>query len=443
MSEVKKLNFVKKLVNDTRIDLVIGIDYVDSHERKLQTEFFKDLHIEHKKSFNGLRDQGHRGASAFLERFNSLIDAIKVDKINHTPVLVYKIDEDNFWLWDGYHRLSILYYYKLDGNFKILNVNRRVANRGIAWFHPTNIGFFKERNLSEFYLKYIMLRFLESYQEEYRCLVLFPRRQKELPDEIYSTIKDDILYDLEINPCDNFSKNFIQLLYFNEAWCKRSGGIRKLNKCFFTHGGKRKVDFSLRIFFIKKYSNDKLVDLKQKIRDYYMVGKDSIHTPDTQKECNVISHLLNENTVKYFEKTPTLYNNFENFKKCFNELISFCKQNEIDARRICVTSSAVLSVYCIRDCKDIDLLIDREYVDIFKKSTFDAHNKYADDGHYSLSSDEIIYNSENHFYYMGIKFCALNIIYNYKLYRVENNLFGKKSIMKDKSDIDKIEKLGI
>jgi len=30
-----------------------------------------------------------------------------------------------------------------------------------------------------------------------------------------------------------------------------------------------------------------------------------------------------------------------------------------------------------------------------------------------------------------------------KLYRVENNLFGKKSIMKDKSDIDKIEKLRI
>ena len=102
-------SFTEALINTDRIDLVLGIDYVDYYERKLKTEFFKQLHLKHKRSFNGLKDGGYKGESDFLNRFNSLIDAIKKDKVNHVQMPVYKLGEDNYWLYNGYHRFSILY----------------------------------------------------------------------------------------------------------------------------------------------------------------------------------------------------------------------------------------------------------------------------------------------------------------------------------------------
>ena len=141
------------------------------------------------------------------------------------------------------------------------------------------------------------------------------------------------------------------------------------------------------------------------------------------------------------DKTPSMYINFPNFNKLFEKLKQFCKENNIDTKKICITSSSVLSVYGIRDCGDMDLFIDKKYVDIFKKTPFDNDNKYTIDKHYSKHFEDIIYNPDNHFYFQGIKFCNLSIILDYKKYRVKNKLYGQKSIEKDNRDINNIVKL--
>ena len=40
------------------------------------------------------------------------------------------------------------------------------------------------------------------------------------------------------------------------------------------------------------------------------------------------------------------------------------------------------------------------FLDIFKKTPFDNHNKYTIDKHYSKHFEDIIYNPDNHFYYL-------------------------------------------
>ena len=152
------------------------------------------------------------------------------------------------------------------------------------------------------------------------------------------------------------------------------------------------------------------MDFKKKVREYYNKGNHSIHIPDTQSECDALLDLLNYNTLSFMDKTPSLYIKFPNFNKLFEKLKQFCKENNIDTKKICITSSSVLSVYGIRDCGDMDLFIDKKYVDIFKKTPFDNHNKYTIDKHYSKHFEDIIYNPDNHFYFEGIKFCNLNII---------------------------------
>ena len=128
------------------------------------------------------------------------------------------------------------------------------------------------------------------------------------------------------------------------------------------------------------------------------------------------------------DKTPSLYINFPNFNKLFQELKNFCKENNVDTKKICVTSSSVLSVYGIRDCGDMDLFIDKKYSDIFKKTHFDNDNN---DKRYSKHFEDIIYNPDNHFYFQGIKFCNLSIILDF--YKIKHN--GKSK------DIDSILKL--
>ena len=138
---------------------------------------------------------------------------------------------------------------------------------------------------------------------------------------------------------------------------------------------------------------------------------------------------------------PSLYVTFNNFNQLFDKLKEFCITNNINTKMICITSSSVLSVYGIRDCGDMDLFIDNIYIDIFKNTCFDNHNKYTVDKHYSNHFEDIIYNPDNHFYYQDIKFCKVSLILDYKKYRIKNKMYGDKSIEKDKNDISNIKLL--
>lgn len=419
-----------KLIYENRIDIVIGIEYVDFYENKYNTNFFVDLYIEHKRAFNGLREGTCVGEDQHLQRFNGLIDSIREKKTNTEAIPVCKYN-DEFWVRNGFHRTSILSYYNLRKKIRI-----EPRQKLIEWYYPTNIYFFKERKYDVKYCHYTMSCFLKKYSRDFQCIIFFPNN-KQLPNTLFDDIQNHIIYHIDItldNLTTNFHNNFIQLLYYDERWCKNGGYKGKAKPCF--QEGK-----NLKVYFTKKQDLNTLVNYKQKVRNYYNTGKHSIHIPDTQEECNSLLGLLNNNTISFMNKAPSLYINFKNFTVLFEKLKKFCKENSIDTNKITITSSSVLSVYGIRDCGDMDLFIDKKYVDIFQNTPFDNHNKYTIDKHYSKHFEDIIYNPDNHFYFQGIKFCNLSIILDYKKYRVQNKLYGKKSIEKDIKDVECIEQL--
>ena len=90
------------LITKNRIDIVIGIEYVHYYENTLNTEFFVDLYIEHKRAFNGLDEKTYKGKDAHISRFNTLIDSIKKRKFNTIPVPIYKYNNE-YWVIDGFH----------------------------------------------------------------------------------------------------------------------------------------------------------------------------------------------------------------------------------------------------------------------------------------------------------------------------------------------------
>lgn len=419
---------LSKLITKNRIDLVIGIEYVNYYENNYNTNFFKELYIEHKRSWNGLRDSIYEGEKMHLDRFNNLINNLKVDKTNNIAINVFN-DNNELWVKNGFHRVSILYYYNLKGNFNENKVNN------ISFGHyPTNIQFFQQRNFEPKYCNYTMQRFLKQYNKNFSIFIFFPSETK-IPDDEYNIINKNLIFEIEISLRqlkNNFKNNFIQLLYFDEPWAIRKDGYKIKSAQAFTEKGK------LKIVFTEKMEINEILKIKKNIRLHFKKGKHGMHTTDNQEESNKILDLLNYNTILFMNKIPSLRINFLNFNKLFNDLKLFCKENNIDTNEICITSSSVLSVYGIRDCGDMDLFIDKKYIDIFKNTPFDNHNKYTIDKHYSKHFEDIIYNPDNHFYFQGIKFCNLNIIEDYKKYRVENSLYSMKSIEKDKKDINSI-----
>lgn len=423
---------IKKLINENRIDLIIGFNYVDFYENKYNTDFFVNLFIEYKKSFNNLYEivdnKKYQGKDDFLKRFNTLIENIKKMGTNHTKIPVL-ICNDQYWLLNGFHRVSILHYYNLIGNFNITNCK----NIQYRWY-PTNIQYFLERGYSKNYCNYIIYEFLKIYKKKFNCIILFPNNRK-LPDNLYNEINSIYTLNIDVNKYNNnFKNNFIQLLYYYENWCINGKFTIKSANCFKTNG-------MLKIFFIEHTKLNKLVDFKERVRNFYDIGKDSIHIPDTQNENDNILQLLNNNTLSFLKKTPSLYIKFTNFNILFKKLKIFLKSNNIDSKKICITGSSVLSVYSIRDCNDIDLFIDKKYINIFKNTCFDNHNKYTINKHYSKHFEDIIYNPDNHFYYQNIKFCNLSLILYNKHYRVKHKLFGEVSIKKDLKDINYIENI--
>ena len=196
-----------KLITKNRIDIVIGIEYVDFYENKYNTEFFIDLYIDHKRAFNGLKDKESgsekefKGKEQHLERFNNIIIGIKDKQTNTLKIPVYKF-KNEYWVTNGFHRTSTLCYYNLNKNLEIKSYPNPPHHR----IYPTNIYFFKKRKYEQKYCNYTMYNFIKYYNKNFNCIILFPN-DKSLPKNLLNEIEKNIIYDIDI-PMNNFKNNF-------------------------------------------------------------------------------------------------------------------------------------------------------------------------------------------------------------------------------------------
>lgn len=69
-----------------------------------------------------------------------------------------------------------------------------------------------------------------------------------------------------------------------------------------------------------------------------------------------------------------------------------------------VDSSSVLSLYGLREARDIDYLSNVEPLP--KSDVYDLHNSYI--RYYGCDLDELIDNPKNYFYFFGVKYVSLN-----------------------------------
>ena len=76
----------------------------------------------------------------------------------------------------------------------------------------------------------------------------------------------------------------------------------------------------------------------------------------------------------------------------------------------------MLSVYGLRDCRDVDFLYLEDHIETGTHD-FSCHN--GETKYYPMHKDEVIVNPTHHFYYQGIKFATPEVIGMMKKIRCE------------------------
>lgn len=131
------------------------------------------------------------------------------------------------------------------------------------------------------------------------------------------------------------------------------------------------------------------------------------------------------NKSEFLEK----YKDFPVFCKLFiqfqEEVFRRNKQDEV-----CLDGSAVLSIFQIRDCKDLDYLYINDDEGFMDTDLIGCHNEYYKEINYPGISKDLIMDNNEFFIFQGIKALNLENIHAFKLWRNEG---------KDKIDCLKIQ----
>ena len=191
------------------------------------------------------------------------------------------------------------------------------------------------------------------------------------------------------------SESIKQKVVTTAGWANEEGIRRKGNQCFM---GKTRVTFVL----VDAKNLETVKEMKNKIRALFKVGNHSVHISDYHEDAiRIAKTVFNDNSIHFLNNRKNIL--FPNYSKLMNAI-------KPDDNKV-ITGSAVLSLYGLRDCKDIDLIY-------YNNPPADSHNQYLE-SHYKLTLDNIINNPLYHLYYQGFKYVSLNVISNMKKVRNE------------------------
>lgn len=244
-------------------------------------------------------------------------------------------------------------------------------------------------------------------------------------DEILSRY-GEIVYERAVDFTEAGKLNLIRAIYEGESW------VGSLDDNFY-HARNKARDVFLDgsqahfILFNAKPGVD-LAEAKQTIRDLFQRGKNSIHINDRREEAVRIARAVFNANSRHFLNYAQLAL-FETFEELFASYSSATTATN-DPERFCISGSAVLACYGMRDCRDLDYLHTGK--SLVLSDEISSHNDHIGN-HIDASPAEVVFDPRKHFYYRGMKFASLGVVRALKAARRE---------AKDEADIAAIDRLG-
>ena len=365
------------LLTHKRLDVVVKYLYASN----LSSDYYKNIYKEHLDVLNGFYEKDPRksGFQDFDDAFKSIINNV-VDE----PVPV----NDEGHLANGSHRLASALFHQRP-------INTRDTNSDENYPVECDYKFFIKKGLSSQILKRSALEYAKLKSNTH-VICLFPIAHTRL-DEVMDIINEhcNIFYHSSETLNSRGQIGLIKEIYLKDGWANEQGIQRKCDQCFM---GKTNITFVL----VDAKDLETVKEMKKKIRSLFNVGNHSVHINDTHEEAvRIAKTVFNDNSINFLNNRKiATFSNYKNLMSAINP-----NDNTV------ITGSTVLSLYGLRDCKDIDLIY-------HENAPADSHNQYLET-HYKLSVDDIVNDPRNHLYYNGYKYVSLGVIKNMKIVRNE------------------------
>ena len=401
------LNFSYKLLTPHRFDLVPKILYAAYREAKLNTEFAVDLYKEHLRVWNGFKEYDNPEKNTFekfRKCFDDLIDSMK-DNGFDSKCAVPITPEGH--LLNGAHRTAAAF---------ITNSTLRTKETTDPAAGQLDCGshFFKHLGLEGRYLDYIALEYAKL-KPSTRLITLHPARdpkkESKLSNFIYSKVP--VVYDSTIPLTRKGFTQYVSQMYFGEPWVSTpqdpiAGARQKADLCW----GSSPV----RVLLIDEDDSELLNSVKEQIRKFYDIDKSSVHINDTHDETLRLARVIfNHNSISFLNAgVPEFSSKLNSKLQKYREVI---EKNGLNSELFCVTGSAVMTLFGLRECSDLDYLHFNPGHVMKGDSYLNSHETEL--SKYPLHKDDILFNPNNHFYWNNMKFASLDIVKRLKAYRGE------------------------
>lgn len=397
-----------KLFKWNRFDLPMKNLFLKFFDKNIDCNFGEEIYKEHLRLWNGFKEYNNPKKNTFEAFKNDFIVMYKDMKNDNfdwekSPIII----DDEKYLLNGAHRTAASSYLNITAKFKTgkdMKDGQKICDYGM----------FKKLKLDEKYLDAAALEFVRKNKNTL-LVNLFPSaiHGRCLVDKIISKYAD-IVYKKDINLNSIGAFNYVLQLYKGEKWAGNwsngFSGFKQKTKLCFTNNN----PMTVYLIEIKDFSLS--IKIKEEIREIYKISNNSVHINDTHEETLRLSRsVFNENSIHFLNNSRIKkYSNFLNQLKYFEDYLT---KNNLDFEEYCITGSSVLSLYGLREGRDLDYLHFNPHI-ISGCKNIDSHNEYGI-GRYSKNKDDIIFNPENHFYYGNLKVASLQIIKSLKEKRRE------------------------
>lgn len=403
-----KQNALQLFLKQKRFDLIFKYIYLNYPEN----DFVKNAYLENILAFNGFCEiEPSDGVEKntpekFLNSFDNLIKSLKKEGFNKDFGIVPL--GDNGEISDGAHRLATCAFLNQE-------VEIELDGRNDLYDYK----FFQAQKMNPDIMDYGALEYVKLNPNAY--IVNLHSITDMTKDEVVVQILEKygfVYYKKEIYLTFNGYVNLKKLSY-GSFWDRESwiGNVENKFEGAQMHAKQSMGNNPLRAFVFVCDDLQKVINAKAEIRNLFNLGNYSVHINDTREEAIWLAETyFNKNSLDMINNRPLDYEE-SRFDEMVEELKKIAIQHRVNMEDICGAGSAPLSVYGLRSSSDLDFLYcgNSEFdIQTETLSNHDSELKY-----YPYHKKEIIENPAYHFYYHGIKFISLDVLYLMKENRNE------------------------
>jgi hypothetical protein len=346
---------------------------------------------------------GKEGIDNFITGFHSLLSELDSQNIPTVPV------DSNLLPFDGAHRIAAAIVME-----RSINVARIYGNS----LSIANAEFFEKKSdghspcpeaiLDEAAIEYCRVK------QGVAIVLIFPTVNSENYAIDHLSNIGNLAYRKDINFTPEMGTALLRQVYLGQSWLEEnsesSGFLHKVNSCF-PYPGK------LRVILLDEINPRKLRPTKELIRAHYGVGNHSIHITDGDDETLRAARVVfNEKSIDLLRAGIGVFPGFH--EKLFLYR-SWLEEHGLDEERFFVGGSALLSLFGLRECQDLDFLYHGSSESLpATPEKIDSHNKI--ENYYGKSIADIVGDPRLHCWYMGVKFCVPSLIRDMKRLRNES-----------------------